>query len=471
MYIYLDNSSVSEYGVPTLAAVMPTTRGPNPKNHYKTGIVVTPDIEFLGASISPETFQDCKTAAKIKAAVARDGQGGPLPEMTEQYTNGLLWQLVGAFANVLTAAGYTEEANSMLDAGTTARDDNTQLLSVIGAYRAQVSKIMTEMRSGWRRGDEFKAAVAEPKTNEHTAVVTKPAAKPEAGAHGVFFPTVDETYLINDRIGRLFNLLENAVKTSPQNVALIGPHGCGKTELAMQFAARTNKPMLIMDCANLREPRDWFGSKGAKDGTVYWNESQFVRALEAGDHVILLDELNRANPSLLNTLMPLLDDRRFTYLEEKNDTVRVGTGTVFFATMNEGAGYTGTSSLDRAVRDRFPRAVELTYLTEKEETTLLTNRTGVNKDIAKRLVQLANKVRQDSQGMTASLTESISTRQLIAAARDFVFGGVETLEFTITNHFSDEGDDDSERARVQSIIQGKFGDIMAAAGAEATTAG
>jgi hypothetical protein len=130
--------------------------------------------------------------------------------------------------------------------------------------------------------------------------------------------------------------------------------------------------------------------------------------------------------------------------------------------MNEGAGYTGTSALDRAIRDRFPRAVELTYLAESDEVKLLVNRTGVTKDIASRLVQMANKIRQDSTGLSATLTESLSTRQLIAAAHDFVLGGVDTLQFTITNHFSPEGDDDSERVKVQSIIQGKFGDLIAA---------
>ena len=164
--------------------------------------------------------------------------------------------------------------------------------------------------------------------------------------------------------------------------------------------------------------------------------------------------------------MPLLDERRFTYLEERGDNIVVGPGTVFFATMNEGAGYTGTSALDRAIRDRFPRAVELTYLGEKDEVNLLVHRTGIEKDAATRLVQLANKIRKDATGLTATLTESISTRQLIAAARDYIVGGVETLEFTITNHFSPDGDEDSERVKVQNIIQGKFGDIMAANAAE-----
>ena len=287
--------------------------------------------------------------------------------------------------------------------------------------------------------------------------------------HGVFYPRPDKTYIINKQVEGLFKILETSSKKCPQNVNLIGPHGCGKTELAIQFAARLNRPLLIMDCANLREARDWFGYKTAKEGTVYWHESQFVRAIQAGNHVILLDELNRANPNLLNTLMPILDARRFTYLEERGDKIVVGPETVFFASMNEGAGYTGTTSLDRAIRDRFPRAVELTYLGENDEIKLVMNRTSIDKDIATRLVQMANKIRQDATGLSATLTESMSTRQLLAAAHDFALGGVDTLQFTITNHFSPDGDEDSERIKVQSLIQGKFGDLMAAQAAAANT--
>ena len=292
-----------------------------------------------------------------------------------------------------------------------------------------------------------------------------------AAADGVFLPKPDETYIINEQVAQLFKILQISKRNCPQNVRLLGPHGCGKTELAIQFAARLELPLLIMDCANLREARDWFGYKGAKDGTVYWHESQFVKAVTAGNHVILLDELNRANPHLLNTLMPLLDARRFTYLEERGSKICVGPGTVFFASMNEGAGYTGTSALDRAIRDRFPRVIEMSYLGEQDEIKLLVRRVGIDEDIATRLVGMANKIRQDSTGLAATLTESMSTRQLIAAAHDFAIGGVDTLTFTISNHFSPEGDDDSERVRVQSIIQGKFGDLLAAKAAAAAKKG
>ena len=171
--------------------------------------------------------------------------------------------------------------------------------------------------------------------------------------NGVFTPEVNETYFITPEIEKLFSRVKKLSKNKTQKIMLQGAHGAGKTEMAMQYSALTESPMLIMDCANLKEPRDWFGYKTISNGDIVWHESQFDRAISEGGHVILLDEINRVHPSVLNTLLPLLDHRGFTYLEEKGDCIRVGANTIFFATMNEGSAYTGTSSTDIALRDRF----------------------------------------------------------------------------------------------------------------------
>jgi nitric oxide reductase NorQ protein len=280
---------------------------------------------------------------------------------------------------------------------------------------------------------------------------------------GVFCPDVNETYFIDESISSLFQRMADLAAQSTQKALLVGPHGAGKTEMAMQFAARTGKPMLIMDCANLREPRDWFGSKNVEKGKVVWRESQFDRAVSEGGHVILLDEINRVHPVVLNTLIPLLDGRGFTYLEEKGDIIRVGPGTVFFASANEGASYTGTSAMDVALRDRFFRVIEVKYLESERETELLVNRTGIARKDADKLVHIANQIRTKSQGVSSSFSQGFSTRQLIAAAEDFVHGGKDTLTFTMTNLFSPEGGTNSERAAVLQLIQGKFGGAEASA--------
>ena len=522
MYLYLANKRVSglddtNHQHWSLLGLMPSNRGRAAKNHARLdvhGCVF--DVAVIPEDKVNETL--VRNPSELKAAIASGTQetGGD-PLLSE---NAALRHLAAGFnvmLDELPAEYYDSLPRSMRITLTTihealdralnnlsAREHAmyyTEIASVITANKKLLNSVLMATPSGigWSCLDVEGKRNPEPlpidevadETTETPAAMTpatsdfgfnkmagdKPELKvtgdtrAEAEANGVFLPKPDDTYVVNESVAQLFKILQISRKNCPQNVRLIGPHGCGKTELAIQFAARLNLPLLIMDCANLREARDWFGYKTARDGTVYWHESQFVKAVEAGNHVILLDELNRANPHLLNTLMPLLDARRFTYLEEKGDKICVGPGTVFFASMNEGAGYTGTSALDRAIRDRFPRIIEMSYLGEKDEINLLVKRVGIDDDIATRLVQMANKIRQDATGLAATLTESMSTRQLIAAAHDFAIGGVETLSFTISNHFSSDGDDDSERVRVQNIIQGKFGDLLAAKAAKAAKKG
>lgn len=313
----------------------------------------------------------------------------------------------------------------------------------------------------WINGGEKPAVTEdEDKPAEAPKPVPVPVPVPASGSmnYGVFVPKVNDTYYITPDINSLFDRVQKSSEVKTQKVLLRGPHGAGKTEMAMQFAARFNRPMLIMDCANLKESRDWFGYKTIVGGEVVWHESQFDKVVSAGGHVILLDEANRVHPAIMNTLLPLLDNRGFTYLEEKGDCIKVGPGTVFFSTMNEGAAYTGTTSTDIALRDRLgQRIVEVTYLPKDREVSVLVARTGIAEKVAASLVDIANQIRKKSSGLGSSFSDGFSTRQLIAVAEDFVLGGVSSLTFTMSNLFSAEGGTNSERATVLQLIQGKFG--------------
>lgn len=276
---------------------------------------------------------------------------------------------------------------------------------------------------------------------------------------GLFFPKPDASYHVDDDMLSLMEHVNGVRKVTPQNIGLVGPHGCGKTEWAIQFAARYGLGCLIMDAANVREPRDWFGYRDYDGSRLIWRRSLFDMTVSEGNCVVVLDELPRAVSTVLNTLFPILDARRFTYLEEKGDVIRVGPGLVFVATMNEGMQYTGNNTLDAALSDRFPRRVEVNYLAPGDEAQVLIQRTGITEDDAMKLADLALTIRQKSSGMGATLTKTLSTRQLLAAAHEFKHLGVKGLRYCITNHFSAEGGDASERAQVLQMMQGKFGDV------------
>ena len=280
------------------------------------------------------------------------------------------------------------------------------------------------------------------------------ARKPDA----LLTPSIDPSFNMSAGLRGYFGQIAAAAQGgSIEQLRFVGAAGCGKTEAALQLAAIAGFSAFVQDCSIVREPRDWFGSKTVKDGSISWVDSQFVRAVTRGNTVILLDEANRASLTVGNSLLPLLDRRRQTLVEERGSVVTVAPGTIFVATMNEGSAYTGTSAMDAALRDRFPRVIEMTYLPMNDEVNLLVQRTGVDADIARKLVEVAAKTRAVVGGSISAFGTVLSTRQLLAAAADYRLSGRHSLTYTIANLYSAEGGNESERAAITALIMGKFG--------------
>ena len=236
--------------------------------------------------------------------------------------------------------------------------------------------------------------------------------------------------------------------SKPENVRLIGPAGCGKTSAAQWLAQETGKALLIMDCSIIREPRDWFGFRTVKDGTIKWQDTAFVRQVTAGNCVICLDELNRAPSAVLNGLMPLLDHRRSTWVEERGSAVTCGPNVTFVATTNIGSRYVGASPVDLALADRFSRVIEVSYLDSAEETDLLCRRIpSLPRNSAEALAVIASTTRAKTSGY-----EPISTRELLAAASDLALYGEHSLRYTLLSKITDH----SKRASLATLLTGKF---------------
>ena len=242
----------------------------------------------------------------------------------------------------------------------------------------------------------------------------------------------------------------NAIGKSPtpENLRLIGPAGCGKTSIGQWLAQETGKQLLIMDCSIIREPRDWFGFRTVKDGAIKWQDTNFVRMVTAGNCVIVLDELNRAPSAVLNGLMPLLDHRRSTWVEERGSAVACGPNITFVATTNVGSRYIGASPVDLALADRFSRVIEVSYLDVNDEADLLCRRIPrLPRDSAEALSVIAATTRAKTSGY-----EPISTRELLAAASDLALYGEHSLRYTLLSKITDH----SKRASLATLLTGKF---------------
>ena len=285
-----------------------------------------------------------------------------------------------------------------------------------------------------------------------------------AGAKSLV-PASDPTLVIDDDLKAVFNALHTRTRLGHRPKALVaGPAGCGKSSLAREFAARTGRPFFEFSVPNIRESRDWFGSKGiGDDNRPKWFESLFVRAIRTEGAVILLDEVNRCATGVANVLLPLLDHRASTYFEEMAQTISCAKHLTWFGTANEGRKFGGTFALDAAFKDRLSTRVEVTYLPQDVEANLLVQRTGISKPDALRLVEIANITRTLSESEEAdALDHALSTRALIESAHMLVNGGPKskkTLLFTIANHYPAHGGESSQRAKVLSLIIGKFGDL------------
>lgn len=280
---------------------------------------------------------------------------------------------------------------------------------------------------------------------------------------GIFWPTIDKNWFISKTHSEVLDVIQEMSADDILNVLLTGPAGCGKSELAVYFAAKYGRPVYIANCPLIREAKDWFGYKTAPKGEVQWLKSDFVRAIQTPGAVIVLDEYNRLHSTVSNSLMPLLDRRRSTFLDELGELLTVSPGVVIFATANIGHSFTGTFTVDAAHSDRFSLRLECDFLQQEHEVKVLMNKTSILEEDAQKLAKLAFDIRKKVDSGTSGISTAISTRQLLAAAnlmREYRKKRLpikNALHFTIFPTYGMDGGADSERAHVVAAAKGIFG--------------
>ncbi|MFO7965607.1 MAG: MoxR family ATPase [Desulfobacterales bacterium] len=209
-------------------------------------------------------------------------------------------------------------------------------------------------------------------------------------------PKPEEHFFLPEHVIDNLERIKRLAERHPVNVLVTGKQGCGKSTMVRQFAARNNRPMAVFQIGILSEPGQLFGEYQLRDGKTVYRKFLFPQAIQTPGCVIHLEEINRPeNPKALNMLFSVLSEDRRVWMDELG-LIEVADEVTFFATLNEGEEFVGTEMLDAALRDRF-YVTMLDYLPADIETRVLHLKTGIEEAEALTIVNIANKLRNNTQ--------------------------------------------------------------------------
>ncbi|MGB1309156.1 MAG: CbbQ/NirQ/NorQ/GpvN family protein [Oceanihabitans sp.] len=198
---------------------------------------------------------------------------------------------------------------------------------------------------------------------------------------------------------------------------LKGPTGTGKSRFIEFMAAELNTNLLTISCHEETSSTDLIGRFIIKGAETVWLDGPLTTAVKQG-HILYLDEIAEARPDVIVAIHSLTDHRRELFIDKLGETIKAHKNFMLVASFNPGY-QRGFKELKPSTRQRFV-AFSFDYPEEKVETEILVAETEIQKDTAKKLVNIATKIRNLTE---LGLTETVSTRLLVDAAR-LIYAGL-----------------------------------------------
>ncbi len=192
---------------------------------------------------------------------------------------------------------------------------------------------------------------------------------------------------------------------------LKGPTGTGKSRFIEYMAHQLGKKLITIACHEETSSTDLIGRFIIKGAEAVWIDGPLTIAVKEGA-IIYLDEIAEARPDVIVAIHSLTDHRRVLFIDKLGEEIKAHEDFMLVASFNPGY-QKGFKELKPSTKQRFI-AMSFGYPEAKIETEILVNETGIEKNIAKQLVNIANKVRNLTE---LGLTETVSTRLLVDAAK------------------------------------------------------
>lgn len=212
------------------------------------------------------------------------------------------------------------------------------------------------------------------------------------------------------QIGKEVEVFEHAYKNRIPFL-LKGPTGTGKSRFIEFMAHKLDKKLITISCHEETSSTDLIGRYIIKGAETLWMDGPLTKAIKEGA-IIYLDEIAEARPDVIVAVHSLTDHRRELFIDKLGETVKAHVDFMLVASFNPGY-QKGFKELKPSTRQRFV-ATSFEYPEAKIETDILVNETGIDADIAKKLVNIATKIRNLTE---LGLAETVSTRLLVDAAK------------------------------------------------------
>ncbi|MDO9260987.1 MAG: CbbQ/NirQ/NorQ/GpvN family protein [Flavobacteriaceae bacterium] len=211
-------------------------------------------------------------------------------------------------------------------------------------------------------------------------------------------------------VGKEVDVFEHAFKNKLP-MLLKGPTGTGKSRFIEYMAYQSDKKLITISCHEETSSTDLIGRYIIKGAETIWLDGPLTKAVKEGA-IIYLDEIAEARPDVIVAIHSLTDHRRELFIDKLGETVKAHEDFMLIASFNPGY-QRGFKELKPSTRQRFI-ALSFEYPEAKIEIEILIKETGIDTADAKKLVNIATKIRNLTE---LGLAETVSTRLLVDAAK------------------------------------------------------
>jgi nitric oxide reductase NorQ protein len=199
-------------------------------------------------------------------------------------------------------------------------------------------------------------------------------------------------------------------------VLIKGPTGCGKTRFIEYMGQKLRRKVYTVVCHDDLSAADLLGRHLIDESGTFWQDGPLTKAVREGG-ICYLDEVVEARKDTTVVLHSLADYRRVLPIDRTGELIVAHKD--FMLVVSYNPGYQNLlKGMKPSTKQRFI-SLEFNYPNEEVEKEIVIKESGVDEEIALKLVRIAKEIRNLDD---VEIGEAVSTRLLIYAAKLIVQG-------------------------------------------------